>query len=155
MDYLEIVVGHCKGYASQRWFIKIHEGQLGVVANSLPRPYFSIHSEELPHKCLTKHKRSVDCNRFYTFSPTFGTETHWVCPEPFDGLFLVDCNGCDEQSFFIDVSFLDIVKNIGTTGEVYNYDVFMGLASSKRPSCQYTNSFDTDHKSKCKLALTI
>jgi hypothetical protein len=155
MDYLEMVVGHCKGYASQRWFLKIHEGQLGVVANSFPRPYFSIHSEELPDKCLTKHTRSVDCNRFYSDHSSSATVTHWVCPQAFEGLFLVDCNGLDERSFFIDASFLDIVKNIGTTGDLYSYDAFIALASSKRSSCQYTNSFDTDHKSKCQLALSI
>jgi hypothetical protein len=79
----------------------MHEGQLGAVANSQPRPYFSIHSEVLPEKCLTKHRRSVDCSR--TRRPAgFATDvrTYWTCPGPFEGLFLADCNGCDDQSFF-------------------------------------------------------
>jgi hypothetical protein len=154
-DYLEVVVGHCKGYKSQRWFIKIHEGQLGEVVNSKPRLYFSIHSEVLPDKCLTKHRWTVDCNLSHKFHRTWTDDIVQLCPEPFEGLFLADCNGCDEQSFFIDASFLDIVKNIGATGQVNSYDAFRALAPSKLPACQYTDSFDTDHKSKCKLANNI
>jgi hypothetical protein len=145
-EYLEVVVGHCKGYPSQSWFIKMHDGQLGLFVNSQLRPYFSIHSEAFPHKCLTKHTRSAECIRSTVFAFDFTS-----CREPFQGLFLADCNGCNEQSFFIDASFLDIIKNIGTTGEVNNYGTFMALASSKRPACEYTDSMDTDKKSKCKL----
>jgi hypothetical protein len=150
-EYLEVVVGHCEGYISQRWFIKIHKGQLGAVANSQPRPYFSVHSEAFPDKCLMKQKRSVDCNRWYTI---LGQSAR-LCPQPFEGLFLAECNGCDEQSFFIDASFLDIVKTIKTTGQVNSSDPLMALVSSEQPACQCTDLFDTDHRSKCKLTIII
>jgi hypothetical protein len=78
-----------------------------------------------------------------------------LCPQPFEGLFLAECNGCDEQSFFIDASFLDIVKTIKGTGQVNSSDPFMALVSSGQPACQCTDSFDTDHKSKCKLTIII
>jgi hypothetical protein len=135
-DFLEVVVGHCKGLMSQRWFIKMHEGQIGMVVNSQPRPYFSIHSEQLPNKCLTKNPRWVPCVKVDGFF-AYAEE----CPEQIQGLLLADCNGCADQSFYIDASFLEIVKNIGKTGEVNNYEAFMALASSKRPACQYTDFF--------------
>jgi hypothetical protein len=147
--YLEVVAGPCKGYESQRWFIKIHKGQLGVLANDMPRPYFSIHSEAYPGKCLTKHTRSL---KPHIMESAFGLIPYNPIT-PFEAVFLVDCNGCSKQSFFIDVPFLGIVKDIASTGIVRNFESFSNLTSTVQPFCSYTESFDTQCKSIFNKAL--
>jgi hypothetical protein len=147
-EYLEVVVGPCKGYESQRWFIKMHEGQLQVLADSQTYPYFSIHSEAFPDKCLTAHIRSVPNNKivYYYREQDF---------TPFEALFLTDCNGCNKQSFYIDASFQDIVNDIGSSGAVSNAESFKDLTSSNQSQCNFSDSFDTVLKCTCKAYLRI